>query len=421
MVRDHVIARFLTAALVAGCLGTLALAAPKHEAVKHEAKPHTASVAPKKEPPHNKDEPLINAPHAILTDAENGSVLYERDADKLIFPASLAKLMTAEYVFHEIKEGHIKLTDEYPVSENAWRKGGAPSHGSTMFAAIHSKVPVDDLIHGMIIQSANDACIVFAEALAGNEAAFGEKLTQRAREIGLTKSVFTNSNGLPDPNEHVTTRELAILARHIIVDYPEFYPIFGQTEFTWNKIRQPNRNPLLGSVTGADGLKTGFTKEAGYGIVGSAVQDGVRLIVVVNGEKTAKERADEAKKLLEWGFRSFETRNLFAEGQIIGSAKVYGGASGSVPLQASGVVRIMVPKSGGEKLIARIAYQGPVPAPIVQGQRIGELRVWRDDKLVLQAPLKAAASVGRGTMSGRALDAVTELVISVFRAGAERL
>jgi len=421
MVRDHVIARFLTAALVASSLGTLALAAPKHEAVKHEAKPHTASVAPKKEPPHNKDEPLINAPHAILTDAENGSVLYERDADKLIFPASLAKLMTAEYVFHEIKEGHIKLTDEYPVSENAWRKGGAPSHGSTMFAAIHSKVPVDDLIHGMIIQSANDACIVFAEALAGNEAAFGEKLTQRAREIGLTKSVFTNSNGLPDPNEHVTTRELAILARHIIVDYPEFYPIFGQTEFTWNKIRQPNRNPLLGSVTGADGLKTGFTKEAGYGIVGSAVQDGVRLIVVVNGEKTAKERADEAKKLLEWGFRSFETRNLFAEGQIIGSAKVYGGASGSVPLQASGVVRIMVPKSGGEKLIARIAYQGPVPAPIVQGQRIGELRVWRDDKLVLQAPLKAAASVGRGTMSGRALDAVTELVISVFRAGAERL
>jgi len=408
----------LAAAVLGVALSALAFAAPKHE--EKPAKP-AAPVAQKKEPPRNKDEPLIAAPHAILIDAENGGVLYERDPDKLIFPASLAKLMTAEYVFHELKEGHIKLTDEYPVSENAWRKGGAPSHGSTMFAAIHSKIPVDDLLHGMIIQSANDACIVLAEALAGDEATFGQKLTQRAREIGLTKSVFTNSNGLPDPNEHVTTRELAMLARHITLDYPEFYPIFGQADFTWNKIRQPNRNPLLGMLTGADGLKTGFTKEAGYGLAGSAVQDGVRLIVVVNGEKSAKERGEEAKKLLEWGFRNFEPRNLFADGQIIGSAKVYGGAHGSVPLQAPGLVKIMVPKSGGEKLIARIAYQGPVPAPIAQGQPIGELRVWRDDKLVLQMPLKAAANVGRGNISERALDAVTEMMISLFRAGAERL
>lgn len=414
--RHHLFARILAAAVLLA--GVSALAAPRHEAVK----PHVAApAAVKKEPPRNKDEPVINAPHAILMDAENGSILYERDADKLIYPASLAKLMTAEYVFHELKEGRIKLTDEYEVSENAWRKGGAPSHSSTMFAAIHSKVPVDDLLHGMIIQSANDACIVIAEALAGDEATFGEKLTKRAREIGLAKSVFTNSNGLPDPNEHVTTRELALLARHIIRDYPEFYPIFGQTDFTWNKIRQPNRNPLLGTVEGADGLKTGFTKEAGYGIVGSAVQNGLRLIVVVNGEKTAKERADEAKKLLEWGFRSFEQRNLFADGQIIGSAKVYGGASGSVPLKAPGLVKIMVPKSGGEKVIARIAYQGPVPAPIAAGQPIGELRVWRDDKLVMQTPLKAATGVGRGNMPGRALDAVTEMVIALFRAGAERL
>ena len=398
--------------------GALALAAPKHD-VK-PAKP-AAAVAQKKEAPRNKDEPAISAPHAILIDAENGGVLFERDPDQLIFPASLAKLMTAEYVFHELKEGRIKLTDEYTVSENAWRKGGAPSHGSTMFAAIHSKIPVDDLLHGMIVQSGNDACIVLAEGLAGNEADFADKMTQRAREIGLAKSVFTNSNGLPDPGTHVTTRELGILARHIILDYPELYKIFGQADFTWNKIRQPNRNPLLGAVTGADGLKTGFTKEAGYGLVGSAVQDGLRLIVVVNGLKSAKERADEAKKLLEWGFRSFEQRNLFAAGQIIGSAKVYGGASGSVPLQAPGLVKMMVPKSGGEKLIARIVYQGPVPAPVTQGQPIGLLKVWRDDKLVLQVPLKAAESVGKGNMPGRAIDAVTEMVIALFRAGAERL
>ena len=412
------IGRLLTAAALLVAFSALALAAPKHD-VK-PAKP-AAAVAPKKEAPHNKDEPAISAPHAILIDAENGGVLFERDPDQLIFPASLAKLMTAEYVFHELKEGRIKLTDEYTVSENAWRKGGAPSHGSTMFAAIHSKIPVDDLLHGMIVQSGNDACIVLAEGLAGNEADFADKMTQRAREIGLAKSVFTNSNGLPDPGTHVTTRELGILARHIILDYPELYKIFGQADFTWNKIRQPNRNPLLGAVTGADGLKTGFTKEAGYGLVGSAVQDGLRLIVVVNGLKSAKERADEAKKLLEWGFRSFEQRNLFAAGQIIGSAKVYGGANGSVPLQAPGLVKMMVPKSGGEKLIARIAYQGPVPAPVTQGQPIGLLKVWRDDKLVLQVPLKAAESVGKGNMPGRAIDAVTEMVIALFRAGAERL
>jgi len=412
------IGRLLTAAALLVAFSALALAAPKHD-VK-PTKP-AAAVAQKKEAPRNKDEPVISAPHAILIDAENGGVLFERDPDQLIFPASLAKLMTAEYVFHELKEGRIKLTDEYTVSENAWRKGGAPSHGSTMFAAIHSKIPVDDLLHGMIVQSGNDACIVLAEGLAGNEADFADKMTQRAREIGLAKSVFTNSNGLPDPGTHVTTRELGMLARHIILDYPELYKIFGQPDFTWSKIRQPNRNPLLGAVTGADGLKTGFTKEAGYGLVGSAAQDGLRLIVVVNGLKSAKERADEAKKLLEWGFRSFEQRNLFAAGQIIGSAKVYGGANSSVPLQAPGLVKMMVPKSGGEKLIARIAYEGPVPAPVTQGQPIGLLKVWRDDKLVLQVPLKAAESVGKGNMPGRAIDAVTEMVIALFRAGAERL
>ncbi|HEY1474670.1 MAG TPA: D-alanyl-D-alanine carboxypeptidase family protein [Pseudolabrys sp.] len=412
--RNGPIGRLLTAALLLVACGALAVAAPEQKPGKPVA------AAQKKEAP-KKDEAGITSPHAILVDAENGAVLYERDPDKLIFPASLAKLMTAEYVFHEIKEGRVKLTDEYPVSENAWRKGGAPSHGSTMFAAIHSKIPVNDLLHGMIVQSGNDACIVLAEALAGSEEEFAVKLTQRAREIGLAKSVFTNSNGLPDANEHVTTRELAMLARHIILDYPEFYKIFGKPDFTWNRIRQQNRNPLLGMLEGADGLKTGFTSDAGYGLVGSAVQGGLRLIVVINGAKSAKERADEAKKLLEWGFRTFEARNLFAAGQILGSAKVFGGASGSVPLQAQGIVKLMVPKSGGEKLIARIAYQGPVPAPVAQGQQVGLLKVWRDDKLVLQMPLQAAQGVGKGSMPGRALDAVTEMVIALFRAGAERL
>ncbi len=397
------------AALAAAAIAVVACGLPAW------AQKRDATAQPKK------DEPQITAPHAILIDADNGGVLFERDPDKLIFPDSLAKLMTAEYVFHEIKQGRINLSDEYPVSENAWRKGGAPSGGSTMFAALHSRVSVDDLLHGLIIQSANDACIVLAEAIAGNEAEFGAKITQRAREIGLTQSVFTNSNGLPDPGTKVTTRELATLSRHIILTYPDFYKLFGQTDYTWNKIKQPNRNPLLPMGIGADGLKTGFTKDAGYGLVGSAVQNGLRLIVVVNGLKSAKERADEAKKLLEWGFRSFEQRILFAEGQVIGTAKVYGGATGRVALMANGPVRVMMPKAGGDRLIARIAYTGPVAAPIAQGQPIGNLKVWRNDTLILTQPLKATESVERGSLPQRALDAVTEMAIALFRAGAEKL
>ncbi len=414
--RKFAFGHWLIVAALAGAISTAAIAAPPHKIAPAAQK----KDAPKKEAP-KKDEPNISAPHAILIDAQYGGVLFDRDADRLVFPASLAKLMTAEYVFHELKEGRIKLTDEYMVSENAWRKGGAPSHGSTMFAALHSKVSVDDLIRGMIIQSANDACIVLAEGIAGNEAEFGNRLTQRAREIGLEKSVFTNSNGLPDPNGKVTTRELAMLARHIIRTYPDFYPLFAQPDFTWNKIRQQNRNPLLGAMNGADGLKTGYTKEAGYGLVGSAVQNDLRLIVVVTGVGTAKERADEAKKALEWGFRNFEQRTIFADGQTIGTAKVFGGASGRVALRADGEVKVMLPKSGAERLIARIVYTGPVPAPVTEGTPIGNLKVWRNDNLILTMPLKAAENIGKGNMPQRAFDAVTEMIIALFRAGAERI
>jgi D-alanyl-D-alanine carboxypeptidase (penicillin-binding protein 5/6) len=412
------IGRLLSAAiLVVGLAGVAYAASPKHQPGSGLA---AKKDVPKKDAP-KKDEPPISAPHAILIDAENGSILFERDADRLIFPASLGKLMTVEYVFNELKQGRIKLTDEYSVSENAWRKGGAPSHSSTMYAALNSRVPVDALLHGAIVQSGNDSCIILAEGLAGTEQAFAAKLTERARQIGLTKSVFTTSNGLPDPDEKVTTRELGLLARYIIRTYPEYYPIFAEREFTWNKIRQQNRNPLLPLGIGADGLKTGFTKEAGYGLVGSAVQNGLRLVVVVNGLKDAKERADEAKKLLEWGFKNFEQRVLFAEGQTIGTANVFGGATGHVPLVATGLARVMLPKSGGAKLIARIVYTGPVPAPITQGQPIGTLKVWRDDVVILEMPLRASENVAKGTMSQRAFDAATEMMISLFRAGAERL
>jgi D-alanyl-D-alanine carboxypeptidase (penicillin-binding protein 5/6) len=363
-----------------------------------------------------------DAPTAILMEATSGSVLFEKNADELRAPSSMMKLMTAEVVFHAIKEGKLKLTDEFRITENAWRRGGAPSGTSTMFAAINSKVSIDDLLHGAIIPSGNDACIALAEGIAGNEMMFAnDYMTKRARELGLTKSTFGNSNGLPHPANKMTVRELAMLARHIILDYPEFYKLFGEKDFTWNKIHQQNRNPLLNSMEGADGLKTGYTKEGGYGMVGSAVQNGVRLIVVINGLEDAEDRASEAKKMLEWGYRNFEARTLFAADQTLGYARVFGGDSRSVKLTSPNPVKVMVSKQGGEKLIARVVYNGPVRAPVTAGQQVGVVRVWRGPNVAMETPVYAADSVGVGSTMRRALDGAQELVIGAFRAGAEKL
>ena len=362
-----------------------------------------------------------DAPTAILIEASSGSVLFEKNADELRAPSSMMKLMTAEVIFHAVKQGDVKLTDEYHVSENAWRKGGAPSGSSTMFAAIHSKVSIDNLLHGAIIPSGNDACIVLAEGFAGNERAFAAMMTKRARELGMAQSTFANSNGLPDPGNKMSVRELAKLARYVMQTYPEFYKLFGEREFTWNKIRQQNRNPLLTSLEGADGLKTGYTKEGGYGLVGSAVQNGMRLIVVVNGLEDPDDRASEAKKMLEWGFRNFEARTLFAPGQPVGYAKVFGGDSRSVKLASSEPIKVMVQKNGSDKLIARVVYNGPVRAPIEPGQRVGIVRVWRGANIAMEAPVAAAEPVGKGSTMRRAIDGASELVIGMFRFGAEKL
>jgi D-alanyl-D-alanine carboxypeptidase (penicillin-binding protein 5/6) len=358
---------------------------------------------------------------AALLDAGSNSFLFEKNSDQPFAPASLAKLMTLEYVFNEIVQGRVKLDDEYIISENAWRKGGAPSHGTTMFAAIHSRVKVSDLIQGIIVDSANDACMAIAEALAGNETSFGAVLTKRAHEIGLDNSVFTNSTGLPDPNSHVTARDIAQLARYIMQTYPQFYPYFALRDFTWNNIRQENRNPLLSMGIGADGLKTGESPDSGYSLVGSALQDNLRLIVVVTGAKNEKDRGDEAKKLLDFGFHGFETKILFAEGQTIGAAKVFGGDSSYVPLVGPGTVSLMMPRNTNDRLTARIVYSGPIPAPVTKGQAIGKLKVWRGDSVALEVPLQAADDVGTGTMSQRAMDGATELMIGLFRAGVGKL
>jgi D-alanyl-D-alanine carboxypeptidase (penicillin-binding protein 5/6) len=368
-------------------------------------------------PGQKKEEFATAAPYAILIDADSGSVLFEKAADQSTPPSSMAKLMTSEVVFHELTESKLKLDDEFQISEDAWRRGGAPSHTSSMFAPIYSRVRVQDLLTAAIVQSANDACIALAQGIAGNETAFAIKMNARAKEIGLTSSNFTNATGLPDPGLKSTVRDLAKLAQYLIKTYPDFYKYYGEKEFTWNKIRQQNRNPLLAMNIGADGLKTGYTEDGGYGLVGSAERDGLRLIVVINGLKSEKERGEEGRRLLEWGFHGFETKMLFAEGQIVGEARLFGGEQMHVSLVGQDVIALMVPRGNNDRISAKVVYNGPVIAPVARGQPIGKLRVSRGDRVALEAPLIAAESVGRGGMARRALDAVGELVIGLIRSG----
>ncbi len=362
-----------------------------------------------------------SAPYAILIDAETGTVLFEKAADEPTPPSSLAKLMTAEIIFKLITEGQLTRDTEMIISEHAWRHGGAPSHTSSMFAPIHSRVRVEDLLRGLIIQSANDAAIALAEGVSGSERAFAVLMNKRARELGLVNFNFANPTGLPEPSQKVSVRDLAKLAQHIIRTYPDFYPIYGEEEFTWNKIRQRNRNPLLALNIGADGMKTGYTRDGGFGLVGTAVQNGLRLIVVVNGLKTAKDRANEAKKLLDWGFSGFEQRPLFVAGEVLGQARVFGGSQMSVGLVGPKAISMLIPRNSRDRISAKIVYTGPVPAPIQEGQRIGTLKVFRGTNVALEVPLQAVESVDRGNLSRRAFDAASESVIGLARAGIAKI
>ena len=265
-----------------------------------------------------------SAKQAILMDSGSGKVLFEKNADELMHPASMSKIMTMIMVFERLESGRLSLDDEFTVSENAWRRGGATSGGSTMYLELNSRVSLDNLIKGVIVQSGNDACIVIAEGIAGSEQAFADMMTDRARELGLEQSTFQNSTVLTHPEHQMTPRELALLARYLIEVFPEYYQIYSIPEFTWNNITQPNRNPLLNSYPGADGIKTGYVQAAGYGLTGSAKRDGRRLIMVINGLDSARARAEESRKMLDWGFRQYLTVELYQAGDRVGRARVGG-------------------------------------------------------------------------------------------------
>ncbi|WP_419693186.1 D-alanyl-D-alanine carboxypeptidase family protein [Mesorhizobium muleiense] len=355
------------------------------------------------------------AAQAFMIDAETGTVLFSKDADRPIQPASLAKLMTMEVVFNAIKSGRVTLDDTYVVSENAWRTGGAPSGTSTMFAQLKSTIRLQDLIQGVTVQAANDGCIIIAEGFAGSEANFATEMTERARQIGLEKSTFVNATGLPANGQQTTVRELALLALHIWREYPDLYRYYGQKDFTWNKITQRNRNPLLAMDIGADGLAMGRSEASGFGIVGSVSQGGRRVIAAMSGLASDRERAEEARKLLDWGLRSFEKTEIFAKDEVVGEAQVFGGAKSGVALKAKAPVVIFLPIANRDKLTARIVYEGPVAAPVEEGQPVGALRVWIGDTLSQETPLFAAEPVGVGSLPQRALDAAKELAVGWLR------
>lgn len=351
------------------------------------------------------------AKYAVLMDAQSGTLIFQKNADALLEPASMAKLMTLAVVFNEIRAGKVKLTDEFFVSEHAWRTGGAASGGSTMFAEVNSKIPVEDLIRSVIIQSGNDAAIVLAEGIAGSEQSFAAMENELAQAIGLKNSHFTNPTGLPDPDMHMTARDLASLARYLILQFPEYYHYFSEPEMEWNNIKQSNRNELVGLDIGVDGLKTGHTEEAGYGSVLSSAEGGRRLIAVLHGMKSMAERTEEGRKLITWGARAFERVSAFPKGDIVGYADVYGGTSGSVGLVGDGEIALYLPRGSHKCLQANIVYTGPLMPPVTQGSKIAELRVFCDDKLVQTAPLFAAKTVEQGDIVRQATDALKQLAL----------
>ena len=333
------------------------------------------------------------ARNAILMDYETGAYLFTKNHQEMIAPASMSKLMTVYVLLSKLKDGEISLDDKFTVSENAWRKGGAASGGSTMFLKIGQEVRVEDLLKGILIQSGNDACIVVAENLAGSEAEFAAMMNETAEKIGLHNAHFENATGLPHPEHKISVEDLALLARRIIGEFPEFYHLFSTKEFTFNGIRQGNRNPLLYSLKGADGLKT--TSEAGFCLTGSAVRNNRRLIEVMAGLESNKQRSEETESLMTWGFANFDNYKFFNENQIMAEVPVWYGTVKTVDAVVPEKVVRTIKKSGKSKYGAKIIYDQPLKAPVLKGDKIGELFITYEDETVDKIPLVAKDNVAK--------------------------
>ena len=329
------------------------------------------------------------AKQAILLDFETGTVLYAKNPDQPMAPSSMSKIMTVYMVFERLNDGRLSLEDMLPVSVKAWEKGG-----SKMFVPEGKKVSVEDLLRGVIVQSGNDASIVFAEGISGSEDAFARDMTRTGRQIGLQDSTFKNATGWPDPEHLMTARDLATLVVRTIKDFPEYYHYYAEDVFTYSGIKQRNRNPLLGKAAGADGLKTGHTEVGGYGLAASAERDGRRLVLVINGLESNAERARESRRLLEWGFREFANYQLFTAGETVTEASVWLGDTPYVPLIIDRQLTLSLPRSARQGIRVEVALTEPVPAPIEKGEALANMKILTDDRLVAEIPLKAGADVG---------------------------
>src|SRR5690606_22140851 len=346
------------------------------------------------------------ATHAYLIDTSTGTVLLEKAATEPMPPASMSKMMTVYMVFERLKDGSLKLDETLPVSEKAWKKGG-----SKMFVEVGTRVSVGDLLRGVIVQSGNDACIVIAEGLAGSEEAFAQRMTEKAREIGLEHSTFANATGWPDPGHMMSARDLAVVAERLRQDFPDYHELFGEQEFTYHDITQRNRNPLLGRVPGVDGLKTGHTEASGYGLTAAAEREGRRLVLVVNGLASERERARESERLLEWGFRNFEAYSLIRKGEPVEHADVWLGAAATVPLVLEEDLAVTLDRGARSEMKVTVSFEGPVPAPIRQGEQVGVLRVEAPGTPTIERPLLAGADVERLGVVGRLGAAIRHLVL----------
>lgn len=350
------------------------------------------------------------AKQVYMVEDRTGTVLLSSNENQSFPAASLTKLMTMELVFSALERKEITPETTYSVSENAWRTGGAPSGTTTMFAALKSQIAVSDLIRGVIIDNANDACLVLAEGMAPTEADFAARMTARAKDLRLDRSAFSNATGLPPGDNRTTARDMVELARHLYHDYPQYYPLYAQPDFTWNKIFQRNKNPLLSIGMGVDGLGAGYAEGSGFAFVASATRNGTRLFLAMGGLASEKDRLDEAKKALDWGLSSFASRILFRKGEMIGQASVYGGEEGRVDLVAADAIDLYLPVNNPDRLSGRIIYHWPLRAPVAEGQEIGTLRIAAGDRVLREVPLMAAKPVARGGLVDRAEDALLELM-----------
>ena len=342
------------------------------------------------------EELVTTASHALLMDADTGTVLFEKNADEQMHPASMSKLMTAYLLFEAIKKGQYTMDTEFVVSDNAWQKGGAKTGGSTMFLNPKQSVKIRDLLRGIIVQSGNDACIVVAEGMAGSEDAFAQMMNLKAKQLGLTHSSFRNSTGLPNPDHLMSARDLAVLAQHLINDFPEYYPIYSEREFTYNKIKQQNRNPLLAQMPGADGLKTGHTSESGYGLTGSMkTYDGRRLIMVLNGLNSMAERAEQSQKVMSWGVANFENAAILSPDKPMVQIPVWLGEEKVVDgVPAQPLVRT-INKWDTPKITSVVTFKDPVRAPVKAGQKLGTIVTTFADGQKTETDLVAARDVAK--------------------------